>query len=222
MGVGCNILTRGWGRVREGNWGREYPCGIKGSRVRGGTTRKTAGKKHASYAQESTTSNDNNNTIVNKSRTTTNSTESINYTHKTKTSAPRNMENDRVSRYHKLKGLFQFRQKEAAKHLGVSLTTIKKYCRQAGIHKWPYARQNNEVGQRSKHQQKSEYVQEKATRSAGFLGDEGMVLVESGRILSRPDMSGEHSLLNNPMVHVKVMLESDWFQDAFDYIESAK
>ncbi|EKX48281.1 hypothetical protein GUITHDRAFT_136797 [Guillardia theta CCMP2712] len=130
------------------------------------------------------------------------------------------MENDRVSRYHKLKGLFQFRQKEAAKHLGVSLTTIKKYCRQAGIHKWPYARENIEVNPRSKRQQKTEYIQEKAARCVGALSDENM-LVENSRILKRPEVSAEHSLLNNSMVHMKVVLESDWFRDAFDYIETA-
>ena len=147
------------------------------------------------------------------------------------------MENDRVSRYHKLKGLFQFRQKEAAKHLvsvlmrskwmetytllqGVSLTTIKKYCRQAGIHKWPYARENIEASPRSKRQQKTEYIQEKAARCVGALSDENM-LVENSRILKRPEVSAEHSLLNNSMVHMKVVLESDWFQDAFDYIETA-
>ncbi|EKX41038.1 hypothetical protein GUITHDRAFT_112776 [Guillardia theta CCMP2712] len=40
----------------------------------------------------------------------------------------------------KLQTLFCYKESEAAKMLGISLTAMKNVCRRAGITKWPYSR----------------------------------------------------------------------------------
>ncbi|EKX30851.1 hypothetical protein GUITHDRAFT_122940 [Guillardia theta CCMP2712] len=40
--------------------------------------------------------------------------------------------------------LFHMRQKDAAKFLGISLTTLKRACRLLGVQRWPYARLRDE------------------------------------------------------------------------------
>lgn len=40
----------------------------------------------------------------------------------------------------KLEALFCYKESEAAKILGISLTAMKRACRRAGITKWPYSR----------------------------------------------------------------------------------
>jgi hypothetical protein len=37
-----------------------------------------------------------------------------------------------------LQKLFHLTEKQVAKELGVCLTSLKKICRQHGIHRWPY------------------------------------------------------------------------------------
>eukprot|EP00960_Hanusia_phi_P066870 766496-Hanusia_phi.AAC.4 len=45
-------------------------------------------------------------------------------------------------RSHDIVELFHLQQKEAAKRLGVSLTTLKMACRKLRLPRWPYTRQN--------------------------------------------------------------------------------
>eukprot|EP00960_Hanusia_phi_P049316 759490-Hanusia_phi.AAC.5 len=45
--------------------------------------------------------------------------------------------------YEDITGLFHMRQTEAAKYLGISLTTMKSVCRRVGITRWPYSRQRD-------------------------------------------------------------------------------
>ncbi|EKX33618.1 hypothetical protein GUITHDRAFT_155982 [Guillardia theta CCMP2712] len=48
--------------------------------------------------------------------------------------------------YEDITGLFHMRQTEAAKYLGISLTTMKSVCRRVGITRWPYSRQRDRAG----------------------------------------------------------------------------
>ncbi|EKX49424.1 hypothetical protein GUITHDRAFT_104953 [Guillardia theta CCMP2712] len=40
----------------------------------------------------------------------------------------------------RLQALFCYKESEAAKILGISLTAMKRVCRRAGVMKWPYSR----------------------------------------------------------------------------------
>ncbi|EKX31952.1 hypothetical protein GUITHDRAFT_121879 [Guillardia theta CCMP2712] len=71
--------------------------------------------------------------------------------------------------YDSIAALFPLRQVDAAKTLGVSLTALKKACKQVGIAGWPYSRQHQ--GRSSANQPSSEQPSEED--GEGGEGGEG-------------------------------------------------
>mmetsp|Transcript_36222 Transcript_36222/g.81562 ORF Transcript_36222/g.81562 Transcript_36222/m.81562 type:complete len:152 (+) Transcript_36222:50-505(+) len=49
-----------------------------------------------------------------------------------------------------VEGLFRYKQAEAAKMLGISLSAMKSACRRIGISRWPYSRTRNDEGSQSR------------------------------------------------------------------------
>lgn len=48
------------------------------------------------------------------------------------------MPTQRAIEMEELSQYFKMPEKAVAKHLGICLTSLKKICRQNGIHRWPY------------------------------------------------------------------------------------
>ncbi|EKX49105.1 hypothetical protein GUITHDRAFT_105187 [Guillardia theta CCMP2712] len=89
------------------------------------------------------------------------------------------------------------RQEDAAKFLGISLTSLKKACRMLGIQRWPYARLRNErAGDYSRHMSGGSGNGDSMSGDGGSPSDENGLDEEAGATSSSsrlPDQQNAHA-----------------------------